>query len=103
MSGAEAEVQATIQRPAPVQSLGYHPHADINAIKFEEDTTTPMNTVRVPSSHSSMRRGTCPSYYVGRLDPHFTTPATETPTDTSGPAPPEGNTPSEDVAPQLQP
>ena len=97
------EVQPTIQRPTPVQTPipSMPPGTPISMQSQLKKMQPPiMSSVRVPSS-GSMRPPAPPT--MPTISTHVTQPITETPTDAPNSAPSEGNTVSQDTAPQPQP
>jgi len=97
------EVQATIQRPTPVQTPipSMPPGTPISMQSQLKKMQPPsMSSVRVPST-GPMRPPAPPTMPV--ITTHVSHPVTEAPGDTSNLTPSEGNTVSQDVAPQPQP
>ena len=97
------EVQATIQRTTPVQTPipSMPPGTPISMqsqLKKMQPPTMP--SVRVPST-GSMRPPAPPT--MPTISTHVPSPIIEAPADTPNSAPSEGNTVSQDAAPQPQP
>lgn len=95
------EVQATIQRSAPVQTpIPSMPPGTPISMQSQLKKMQPlsMSSVRVPSS-GSMRPPAPPT--MPAISTHVSQPTDETPSDTSSPAPPEAA--PQEVVPQPQP
>ena len=97
------EVQATIQRPTPVQAPipSMPPGTPISMQSQLKKMQPPtLSSVRVPST-GSMRPPAPPT--MPAISTHVSHPVTEAPTDAPNPSPSDGNTVSQDAAPQPQP
>lgn len=97
------EVQAIIQRSTPVQTPipSMPPGTPISMqSQLKKMQPSTISSARIPSS-GSMRPPAPPS--MPTISTHVSQPITETPADASNPASSEGNTTSQDIAPQPQP
>ena len=97
------EVQATIQRPTPVQTPipSMPPGTQISMqSQLKKMQPSTLSSVRVPST-GSMRPPAPPT--MPAISTHVSHPVTDTPTDTPNSTPSDGDTASQDPAPQPQP
>lgn len=96
------EVQATIQRPTPIQNPipSMLPGTQISMQSQKKMQPPTISSVRV-SSTVSMRPPAPPT--MPAISTHVAHSITEAPADTPNPSSPEGNTVSQDAVPQPQP